>query len=212
MNSIRFRLAKPSDAKQIAELHYRVRNTYSVGYFAKMGLPFLKQYYKIVLDDPYEVVVCAEDDGVLCGFCSASLDINKQMERMNKKKWSLLIAAIPSFILKPSLIRATYKRYRVSMHQDDEKLLPKDGARSEYWMWDASNRNPSYSVALWNTSLEILYKFGVKKFPIDVDDVNEKVMKFHLLNKAVVKEHIKLSDGRERTILEYDLAERFGKK
>ena len=209
---IRFRLAKASDVKQIAELHYRVRDTYSVGYFAQMGFSFLKRYYKIVLDDPYEVVVCAEDDGIVCGFFSASLDINKQMERLNKKKWLLLIAAIPSFILRPSLIRATYKRYRVSRHQDDERLLPKEGARSEYWMWDASNRNSSNSVALWNTSLDILYKLGVKKFPIDVDDVNQKVMKFHLLNKAVVKEHIKLSDGRERTILEYDLAERFGKK
>lgn len=212
MSKIKFRLAKPSDAKKIAELHYRVRDTYSVGYFAQMGLPFLKKYYKVVLDDPYEVVVCAEDDGVLCGFCSASLDINKQMEHMNKKKLTLLISAIPSFIVKPSLIGATIKRYKVSRHQDDEKLIPKEGARCEYWMWDANNKNSAYSVALWNTYLEILYKLGVKKFPLDVDDVNQKVMKFHLLNKAVATEHITLSDGRERTLLEYDLAARFAKK
>lgn len=212
MSKIQFRLAKPSDAKQIAELHYNVRDTYSVGYFAQMGKAFLKKYYEIVLDDPYEVVVCAEENGKLCGFCSASLDINKQMERMNQKKLSLLISAIPSFICKPSLIFATLKRYKVARGKDDEKLIPKSGARCEYWMWDAENKNGSYSVALWNLYLEILYKLGVKSFPLDVDDVNEKVMQFHLLNKAKVTEHITLSDGRERTLLEYDLKERFAKK
>ena len=212
MGKISFRLAKPSDAKQIAELHYRVRDTYSVGYFAQMGLPFLKAYYKVVLNDPYEVVVCAEEDGKLCGFCSASLDINRQMERMNKKKFSLLWPALSSFITKPSLIKATIKRWKVSQHKDDEKLIPKEGARCEYWMWDASNKNSAYSVALWNAYLQILYILGVKNFPLDVDDVNEKVMKFHLLNKAVATEHITLSDGRERTLLEYDLVKRFQKK
>lgn len=212
MGKIKFRLAKPSDAKEVATLHYNVRDTYSVGYFAQMGLPFLKAYYKVVLNDPYEVVVCAEEDGKLCGFCSASLDINKQMERMNKKKFSLLFPALSSFIAKPSLIKATIKRWKVSQHKDDEKLIPKEGARCEYWMWDASNKNSAYSVALWNTYLQILYNLGVKKFPLDVDDVNEKVMKFHLLNKAVATEHITLSDGRERTLLEYDLEKRFQKK
>lgn len=211
MSKIQFRLAKPSDAKAIATLHYKVRDTYSVGYFAQMGLPFLKAYYKVVLNDPYEVVVCAEEDGQLCGFCSASLDINKQMERMNKKKFSLLWPALSSFIAKPSLIKATIKRWKVSQHKDDEKLIPKEGARCEYWMWDASNKNSAYSVALWNAYLQILYILGVKKFPLDVDDVNEKVMKFHLLNKAVATEHITLSDGRERTLLEYDLVKRFQK-
>lgn len=212
MSKIIFRLAKPSDAKAIATLHYKVRDTYSVGYFAQMGLPFLKAYYKVVLNDPYEVVVCAEEDGKLCGFCSASLDINKQMERMNKKKFRLLWPALSSFIAKPSLIKATIKRWKVSQHKDDEKLIPKEGARCEYWMWDASNKNSAYSVALWNAYLQILYILGVKKFPLDVDDVNEKVMKFHLLNKAVATEHITLSDGRERTLLEYDLVKRFQKK
>ena len=108
MGKIQFRLAKPSDAKAIATLHFKVRDTYSVGYFAQMGLTFLKAYYKVVLNDPYEVVVCAEEDGLLCGFCSASLDINKQMEIMNKKKFSLLWPALSSFIAKPSLIKATY--------------------------------------------------------------------------------------------------------
>ena len=209
MSNIRFRLAKPVDAKALARLHYDVRDTYSVGYFAQMGLPFLKAYYKVVLSDPYEVVVCAEEDGKLCGFCSASLDINKQMELMNKKKFLLLWPALLTFIGKPSMIGATIKRWKVSQHKDDEKLIPKEGVRCEYWTWDANNKNSEYSVALWNAYLQILYTLGVKKLPIDVDDVNKKVMKFHLLNNAVATEHITLSDGRERTLLEYDLEKRF---
>lgn len=212
MSKIQFRLAKASDAKKIAELHYNVRNTYSVGYFAQMGKAFLKKYYEIVLDDPYEVVVCAEDNGKICGFCSATIDINKQMNRMNRNKLSLLISAIPSFICKPSLIFATLKRYKVARGKDDEKLIPKSGARCEYWMWDADNKNGAYSVALFNLCLEIIYKLGVKNIPLEVDDVNEKVMQFHLLNKAKITEHITLSDGRERSLLIYDLKEKFAKK
>lgn len=212
MANIRFRLAKPSDAKQIAELHYNVRDTYSVGYFAQMGLGFLKRYYEIVLNDPYEVVVCAEENDKICGFCSASLDINKSMERMNRKKLSLLVSAIPSFICKPSLIVATIKRYNVSRGKDDEKLIPKSEARCEYWMWNAGNKNGAYSVALWNLYLEILYKLGVRILPIDVDDINQKVLQFHMLNRAKKTDHITLSDGRERTLLKYDLKERFAKK
>lgn len=60
MKEIRYRLAKPSDAKQIAAIHYGIREQYDVGIFARLGKPFLRRYYSIMLNDPWEVVVCAE--------------------------------------------------------------------------------------------------------------------------------------------------------
>ena len=46
MANIRFRLAKPSDAKQIAYVHLHIRDKYDQGFFAGK-LFFLKQYYKV---------------------------------------------------------------------------------------------------------------------------------------------------------------------
>ena len=50
--SVIFRLAKPSDAKQIAYVHYHIRDKYDQGFFAQVNYAFLKQYYKVVLIDP----------------------------------------------------------------------------------------------------------------------------------------------------------------
>ena len=60
MSNIKFRLAKPSDAKQIAYVHYHIRDKYDKGFFAQVNYTFMKQYYKVVLNDPCEVVVCAD--------------------------------------------------------------------------------------------------------------------------------------------------------
>ena len=55
MSEIRFRLAKPSDAKEIANIHWHVRERYTQGIFLSLGESFLRAFYKIILDDPWEV-------------------------------------------------------------------------------------------------------------------------------------------------------------
>ena len=57
-----YRIAKVSDAKQIAQIHYSVRHKHPLGIFSQMGFSFLKQYYRVILDDPYEIIICAEND------------------------------------------------------------------------------------------------------------------------------------------------------
>lgn len=75
MSNIRFRIAKPSDAKQITDVHWHVRDRYTEGMFLSLGRSFLKTYYKIILNDPWEVVICAvKEDGKIVGFSSASQD------------------------------------------------------------------------------------------------------------------------------------------
>lgn len=46
MSNIRFRIAKPSDAKQITDVHWHVRDRYTEGIFLSLGKFFLKTYYK----------------------------------------------------------------------------------------------------------------------------------------------------------------------
>ena len=38
MSEIKFRLAKPSDAKQIAYVHYHIRDKYDQGFFVQMNI------------------------------------------------------------------------------------------------------------------------------------------------------------------------------
>lgn len=210
--NMRYRLGKLSDLNQIVDLHFKVRDTYSVGYFSQMGKSFIKQYYRIVLDDPYEVFICAEDDsGTIRGFCSASLDVVEQFKRMRKHKFRMALSALPSFIVNPKSIRETWKRYNSTKGENDEKFIPKEGPRCEYWTWDSDYKDSASSVALFNIYLSILYQLGVKSLPLDVDIVNENILLFHKLNKAEVVENITLSDGRQRTLLRYDLTARFSK-
>ena len=107
MANIRFRLAKPSDAKQIAYVHLHIRDKYDQGFFAQVNYSFLKQYYKVMLNDPNEVIVCAEDEnGLIVGFSSGSLDASKQMKSMRDNKFSFLWPLFTSAISNPKLIKA----------------------------------------------------------------------------------------------------------
>lgn len=209
---MKYRLGKPSDLNQIVILHFKVRDTYSLGYFSKMGKTFIKQYYRIVLNDPYSVFVCAEDDnGTIRGFCSASLNVVEQFKRMRRHKTVMALSAIPSFIVNPKLILETWKRYKATKGENDEKFIPQEGARCEYWTWDSDYKDGASSVALFNKYLVILHQLGVKILPLDVDIENKNTFSFHVLNKAEVIENITLSDGRQRTLLRYDLTARFSK-
>ena len=76
MANIRFRLAKPSDARQLANCHWTVRDRYTDGIFLSLGKGFLRAYYEVMLDNPDEIVVCAENEnGEIVGFSSGSLKL-----------------------------------------------------------------------------------------------------------------------------------------
>ena len=81
---MKFRLAKPSDAKELSNLHYKIKDLDGRGIFSRMGKCFLKTYYSIILNDPNEVVLCAYDDKNIVGFASATLDVEKQFKNLEK--------------------------------------------------------------------------------------------------------------------------------
>ena len=103
MSNIKFRLAKPCDAKQIANCHWHVRDRYSQGIFLSLGECFLRAYYKIILDDPHEIIVCAENEKQeIVGFSSGSLNAESQAESIRNHKVKLGLAAIFGVIRHPS--------------------------------------------------------------------------------------------------------------
>ena len=208
MKEIKFRLAKPSDAKQIANCHWHVRDRYSQGIFLSLGESFLRAYYKIILDDPWEVVICAEnEDGKIIGFSSATLDAASQAINLRQHKVRLGIAAIGAILRKPSLFKAVKQRYKSLGNGDDSpEFVHTEGARGEYWCWLKEEEDSLMSVDLDNAKGNIMYALGCREIYFEVDKFNKQVYKYHTkVRKAEPIEEITLPDGRVRVLLKREL-------
>lgn len=198
---MKYRLAKTSDASKIADIHYSIRSLYPVGIFSKLDKTFLQQYYKILLNDPNSVIICAEDNGIIHGFCSASLDVEAQMVNLRKHKWILALASFWTIIRNPLLLKDLFDRYLQSENINKIKIISSKGARSEYWAWSPSSIDSVSSVEMYNTKLNILKALGVKELYGEVDLINKRILRFQLANGSEIIEVISLPDGRERALL-----------
>lgn len=198
MSEIRFRLAKPCDAKQIANVHYHVRDKYGEGFFAHVNKAFLRQYYKVILNDPYQVVVCAEQNGKILGFCSGSLDASKEFQNIRKNKWKFLIPLITTAMSNLSIIKDAYIRFKSTDANSKVKYINTSGPRCEYWAW-LPERDDSYmSLYVQELVLYFMKCFGINEVYGEGDLVNEKVMKLQLRNGTKILEKFIMPDGRER--------------
>lgn len=202
MSEIRFRLAKPSDAKQLANCHWHVRDRYSQGIFLSLGKSFLRKYYKIILDDPNEIVVCAEHKTMgIVGFCNATLDAKEQAKRLKKHVVELGLSAVFSLICHPSLIKSVWQRYR-SLSDKGPQFVHVEGVRGEYWCWMKEAGDSFQSVDLNQSLKNVVYDLGVREMYSEVDKFNKHVYRFLTKKKNIeVAEEITLPDGRERALL-----------
>ena len=206
MGNIKFRLAKPSDAGQIAYVHYHIRDKYDQGFFAQVNYAFLKQYYQVVLDDPCEVVVCAEDENQkIVGFSSGSLDSERQFRIMRRKKWGFLYPLLTSALSHPKLIRSAYDRYQSTNSNSENEYVTTTGARIEYWGWLPGQNDSGKSVKMQELLIYTMMLLGADELSFEVDTVNRKVLRFHKMNGAEEVRSFMMPDGRERVVLVYDL-------
>lgn len=206
MGDIQFRLAKPSDADQIAYVHFHIRDKYDKGFFAQVNYSFLRQYYKVVLDDPCEVIVCAEDaNHKIVGFSSGSLNSERQFERMRKKKLSFVWPLITSALSKPSLIRDAFSRFKSTKTNSTEKYVSTVGARVEYWGWLPGRTDSDNSIIMQDIMFYMMKLLGAEKLYFEVDKVNKRIFKFHKINGAEEVRSFIMPDGRERVELVYDM-------
>lgn len=212
---MRIRIAKPSDSNAIAEIHYASREKLAKGFFSQVTKSFLINYYKVLLNDPNSVVVCAEaKNGVICGFASGTLDAEKQFENLGRHKFRLAIALLPTIFFRPQIIGEALSRY-ISTRKNNEnvdKYVSVTGPRTEYWVWDARYGSSIWAGVLNNAHLHIMLILGVKSVCFEVDQDNHSVVKFSKGNGAEVVEIISLKDGRTRLIMKYDLVKKFGRK
>lgn len=206
MSDIKYRLAKPSDAKKIAYVHYHIRDKYEQGFFAQVNYAFLKQYYKVVLNDPCEVVICAEDENQkIVGFSSGSLDSERQFKRMREKKFGFLWPLLTSTISKPQLIKSAFDRFKSTKGNSEQEFVTTKGARVEYWGWLPGRKDSDCAVVMQDIMFYTMKMLGANKLFFEVDRVNKKIFKYHRINGAEEIKSYMMPDGRERVELVYDL-------
>ena len=207
MGKIIFRLAKPTDAKQIANVHFHVRDKYGEGFFAKVNKLFLVQYYKVILNDPYQVVVCAEQDGKVLGFSSGSMDVTKEFAHLRKNKWRFLWPLFTSALSRPGIIKDALDRFKSTGQDSGIKFVNADGARNEYWAWLPGHDESYMSIYTQELMLYIMKICGVKNVYGEIDTVNKKVVKMQTRNGNRILDSFAMPDGRERLSVVMNLDE-----
>lgn len=203
MSEIRYRLAKPSDAKEIADVHWHVRDRYTEGVFLMLGKKFLEAYYKVTLNDPWEINVCAiNKDDKIVGFAGTTLNAKLKNQNIRRHKFSLGLAALFAILKKPSLLKGVWQRYQsIKGDSNSTKFLSGEGVRGGYWCWLKSDSSLK-AIEMSTIKNNILRELGVKELFFEVDKINKSVYKYHLkVNKAEPIEEIKLPDGRERVLM-----------
>ena len=200
MGKIKFRLAKPSDAKQMTDCHWTVRDRYTDGIFLSLGKSFLRAYYEIVLDDPNEIVVCAENEnGEIVGFSSGSLDAESQAKTIKKHKIKLGFAAMWGIIQHPSFLKGVWQRYRSLNNKNKQQFLHMEGARSEYLCWKKGADGTINMMLLDKIKFKMMAELGVKEVFFEIDRHNERLFNTQMRDKTItLLTEYQLPDGRTR--------------
>ena len=200
MGKVKFRIAKPSDAKQITDCHWTVKDRYTDGIFLSLGKSFLRAYYEIVLNDPNEIVVCAENEnGEIVGFSSGSLDAESQAKTIKNNKIKLGFAAMLGIIQHPSFLKGVWQRYRSLNNKDGQQFLHMEGARSEYLCWKKGTEGTINMMLLDKIKFKMMAELGVKEVFFEIDRHNERLFNTQLRDKTItLLSEYQLPDGRTR--------------
>lgn len=207
MSDIKFRIAKPSDAKQIANCHWRVRDRYKEGIFLSLGKSFLRAYYKVILDDPNEIIVCAENkNGIIVGFSSGSLDAESQAKSIRRHKIKLGLAALLGIIMHPSYMKGVWERFKSLNPETGKEFVHMKGARSEYLCWNKDEPGSISMMLLDKIKFKMMHELGVKEVFFEIDRQNERLFNAQKrMNNITLLEEYELPDGRTRGLFKMEL-------
>ena len=207
MGDIKFRLAKPSDANQIADCHWRVRDRYKEGIFLSIGKSFLRAYYKVILDDPNEIIVCAENkNGIMVGFSSGSLDAESQAKSIRRHKIKLGLAVLLGIIKHPSYMKGVWERFKSLNPETGKEFIHMKGARSEYLCWIKDEPGSISMMLLDKIKFKMMHELGVKEVFFEIDRQNERLFNAQQRMKNItLLEEFELPDGRRRGLFKMEL-------
>ncbi|MGH8068513.1 MAG: hypothetical protein ACRERE_25415 [Candidatus Entotheonellia bacterium] len=204
---MKFRIAKPSDAPQIARAYKTCYNSAPNAFLPTLGERFLRQYHRILLSEPASIGLVAEDDaGKVVGFACGTLDASSHLARLKKAKWKLALSALPAIVKNPKLIRAMRERMSApSASSGENGFVVANGCRLESWGWIESNRAGGQSIQLLRAWLDTSRALGARDIWLEVDQ--DHVGRIHKMMGAQPYREVVTRDGRRRRIMRYPAGE-----
>jgi hypothetical protein len=201
---VTFRIAKPGDAKALARVHYSCSADLADSFMCKLGERWLASYYRIVLNDPNSVVLCAvADNGAVVGFNSASLEISTEMAALRRHRIRLLWAALPALIRRPGLLRGMLQRQKNSHGEEGSRFIVASGPRGAFLGWLRGERNGGEAIALLQSAFGVMRALGSGPIRFEVDVDNERAFRLHRSLGATITERFTTPDGKDRVVMEY---------
>lgn len=203
---VKHRLAKKKDIEQLAKLHWDASITQPSSFMFKLGVCFLKKYYKFIIEENNSLILCAVDNNErILGFVSGSLDNSERIKTLHSKKIALLFSAIPQILRNPFLIKEIASRFYSGSADRNDGYIVHDGPHEDFWAWQTNDKPGNEAILLHLTWLKILKCLGIDHVRGEVDLDNKIILRIHkFLGAKIVKEY-NTPDARRRVIFEYDL-------
>jgi ribosomal protein S18 acetylase RimI-like enzyme len=101
VDNIMIRKVEYRDIDRIVEIH---KKSFSNFFMTQLGDKFIKKYYELVLNYPYNIFLVIEKNGYVIGFVAGFLNPTLFYSQMNKYKLELVLAILPMLFKKPWLI------------------------------------------------------------------------------------------------------------
>ncbi len=203
---VRFRRAGPEDADRVARLHHRCSGQQPGGFMHRLGLPFFRRYYRILLPDPNTLVLCAEaPSGQILGFVAGCSDAQAEMARLQRHRAGLLLACAGPLLKQPSLALDLWARKRYLDNSRPEGWGLAGEARISFWCWEPGSEASRQPTVLLRRFLECLRAAGARTVRLEVDRVNRKVEITQRLMGARTVGVVRTPDGGERLLMEHVL-------
>ncbi len=201
---MKYRLADNNDKNSLANMHYICGKRQCKGYMYQLGIPFLKVYYDILLNEKNSIVLIAENEkGVITGFISGTLAAEEHLLYLRRYKMRILFSLIPKIIQFPYILRGLINRLEfIYKKSNANKYSITEGPRIEYWAWD-TNETTNYSIFMLKTYLNIVFSKGAHSIKGEIDIENNNIFTIHRRVGAKILHKYKLNDGRTRAIIEF---------
>jgi len=198
------RFAKSCDSNSLAKLHLDCGEHQPGGFMFKLGLPFLKLYYKLLTNEKNSVIIVAIDEGGnLLGFCSGTITAEEHLYNMKRLRFRIGFSILPAIIKSPKIITNILDREKFVLLKDGSiQFGVVRGPRIEYWAWRHNEKN-NMSIPLLKTWLKVVFELGVSSVKAEVDTDSKNLLTIHKFLGAKVVENLNLKDGRKRVIIEY---------
>lgn len=203
---MKIRIAKPSDANELASVHYACSIVQKSSFMHNLGIDFFRQYYKVVLKERTSLVLVAESErGKIIGLATGSSMVEEHIHALKKHRLVFFYVIFYKLIRNPRLFFELYDRQRKVMDNNNGYIVSQ-GARLEYWGWHPNDNNPMGALILLRCWLKAIKHYDVETIHFEVDSENSKIVDLHTKLGAMVVRKFTTPDRRERLVMQYDLS------